>query len=164
MLSAELPANWQAQEWSTQGNSTLWQITSPSPPVLNHLGCEVTEEAGLITWCMHEHTLWLLTREGETYWLSAYQREKPTSVTSRSWYGEELQSFRTDGQEIAVYRNQFGVQQIQRFINLRHTHRNPQFTELSHGRFYLALQNPLEHVFIYTNADGSVLVSARTEQ
>lgn len=161
MLATDLPLEWNAQLWSSQTSLTLWRLNTHNAPRLQQLGCDVDERITNLSWCEQGPYLWLLQQHSDAYWLSQYRRHEGTDFAQPSdWRGILMQQFTTQGQRIVIYQSERHPRQFERFLKLRHQARQPQFTELSHGRFYLSLQNPREDVFIYARSQGSLLLSA----
>lgn len=161
MLSVELPVEWQAEQWVTQATVTNWRLHTNQPPRLQQLGCEVFQLTENLKWCEHDRFIWLLQKQEGVYWLSQYRRDDPAAMgSSRNWRGSLMQRFRADGQVIMIYQSEHHPRQLETFVNLRYQAREPQFMELSHGRFYLSLQNPTEDIFIYARVEGTLVVSA----
>ncbi|WP_417691281.1 hypothetical protein [Pseudidiomarina sp.] len=160
MLVIDLPAEWGAVEWSVQETMTHWQLAVQHPPQLELLGCQVSRWMSHFAWCETGESLWMLQKLNDVYWLSELRSSPATKRPATSnWRGVKLQHFKTQGQIIEVYRSPHHPKQLESFIKLRHQVRKPKLMELSHGRFYLSLQNPTEDVFIYQRASGTILVS-----
>ena len=162
MLGNELPAEWNALEWAVQATVTHWQLAVKHPPQLEVLGCQVSRWMPHFSWCESGESLWLLQQLNDVYWLSEF-RHAPTKElpATSNWRGLRLQRFSAQGQIIEVHRSPHHPQQLESFLKLRHQLRKPKMMELSHGRFYMSLQNPTEEVFIYQRAEGTLLVSAK---
>lgn len=162
MLSADLPEYWHAEAWSTQETTVLWRLTPTQQPRLEHLECQVFQLSNQLSWCEKGTSLWLLQKLDDVYWLSEFRKARRTSLDEQQdWRGTKLQQFSAQGESLTIYDNPHHPKQLENYIHLRHRGRNPQFTELSHGRFYLSLQNPREDIFVYARTQGLLLVSAQ---
>lgn len=160
MFALDLPVAWQAELWSQQQTTTHWHIDATTVPKLTELGCTEVVTFGALSWCEHDASLWVLFTERGTLWLSRYRRSAQVPQYMDDWRGSPLQQFSAEGQQISVHLSPHHPQQFHRLMRFRFAHRKPQIRELSHGRFYLSLQEPHEDVFIYAQQQGSLLVSA----
>ncbi|RUO57335.1 hypothetical protein [Pseudidiomarina insulisalsae] len=161
MFAIDLPPDWQATVWSEQRSQTIWQLRRGALPSLTQLGCQPVHQFARFSWCEVNHQLWVLQESAGQFWLTRYRRlPKPTVAPRNNWRGRLLQQFNGQGKSIEVFLNKHHIKQLRSFVELRFTHRRPQFLELDHGRFYLALQNPVEDIFIYPHGDELLLLSA----
>lgn len=162
MLSVDLPDQWHAELWSAQETTTLWRLGAAQEPHLEHFECKVFQFK-LLAWCEKGASLWLLQNIDGSYWLTEFRKTRQVSVVEQQdWRGIKLQQFSAQGKLITIYESPYHQRQLKNYINLRHQGRKPQFTELSHGRFYLSLQNPSEDIFVYARNQGLLLVSAQS--
>ncbi|CAB0152020.1 hypothetical protein PSI9734_02368 [Pseudidiomarina piscicola] len=157
----DLPLNWQGELLSTQGPQQIWRIERPALPDLAVLGCQVEELPAVGFWCEHRGVMWLLQSQGEEIWLTRVSMVANTAQQSaHNWRGRQLQSVKDRGQQLNIYWSQQHPQQLYQFVQFRYLSRRPRLLELSHGRFYLSLQRPIEELFLYVQNGSTLVLSA----
>lgn len=162
MLATELPTQWHAELWSRQETSAIWRLAPTQQPDLNEINCNALRIAEGLHGCEVSGSYWLMQEIDGVYWLTEFRASSPVAdVVLNDWRGRKIQQFTTQGRQLTIYQNRHHPRQLESFIAFRQQSRNPTFRELSHGRFYLSLQRPVEDIFIFVREQGCLLVSIR---